>query len=133
MKKFLLLTIIMMVIFLSPGSVTAQTNAEGYRAYLPIVLKPFPEPICDIEITVFTPNYVKFDIGCQNVPNGWAHIMFDTLGHDSAKTDIAITNGIGYTDHYYPWPFTNFEARLTVTGLDGRGYDFNVPVNIYWP
>jgi hypothetical protein len=136
MKKILFLTIITMVIFLSVVGGSFQTKAaEGHWVFLPVVMKPFPEPQCNIVVANHVPNYVTFDVSCQNVPNGWAHIQFDVSvpSHDSAETDFAITNGVGFTSHYYPWPFTSFTARLTVTGLDNRGHEFDIPVYIYWP
>ncbi|OGM76176.1 hypothetical protein A2394_02440 [Candidatus Woesebacteria bacterium RIFOXYB1_FULL_42_36] len=123
-----------MVIFVFVGIGSVQVKAaEGHQVFLPLIMKPYPEPQCNIVVTTYAPNFVTFDISCQNAPDGWAHIQFDTLGQDGASTDIEMINGVAFTDHYYPWPFTSFTARLTVTGLNGGGYDFDIPVYVYWP
>ena len=107
---------------------------EVYTIFFPFVSKPFVEPQCSINVTEGQTNHIMFGVNCQNVSGGgWAHLEFDTLGHDSASTDLRLTNGVGFSDHTYPWPYSSFNSRLTVIGLDAKDYSFDIPVEIYWP
>jgi hypothetical protein len=120
------------VVQMTPPSVKASGL---YQVFLPLVIKAFPAPDCNVQAIggAEQSNHVGFGINCSNVPTGWAHMVFDTTGHDFAIADVYLTEGIGTTNHDYPWPSTSFNARLTVTGLDGNQYDFNIPVGVVWP
>ena len=137
MKKgvFLIILAVIMVVFAGANPTPVIAGDEPvYKVFLPLVVKPFYPPECVVNATNGqVPNFVTFDIICQNVPDGWAHMEFDTLGYDAASTDVLLIDGVGVSDHYYQWPFTSFNARLTVTGGDGNTYIFDKVVTVNWP
>lgn len=111
------------------------TEPVTYKLYLPLVMKPAqPAPDCAITATAGQlANNITFGFTCTNVPDGWAKFAFDITGHDSAQTDVLLTGGVGFASHSYPWPTTTFTGRLTVTGLDGKGYHFDISLIVNWP
>jgi hypothetical protein len=136
MKKVFvfLVTAILVVVLANVPAKEVNAQAQEYQIFLPIILKPFLAPVCNVIVTEGTePNHITFGINCQNVSDGWVKIEFDTLGQDTASTDVLLTNGVGLTNHDYPWPYTSFNARLTVLGQDSNGYQFDIPVTVNWP
>lgn len=138
MKKVRFLIIPMAILIVlagvaKPAPVVAEAPSE-YKIFLPMVAKPFLAPECLINVKEGqTPNSITFGINCQNVPDGWAHMEFDILGYDNASTDVLLTDGVGFTNHDYPWPQSDFNARLTVLGQDSAEYQFDISITINWP
>lgn len=112
----------------------AKAQTLDHLLYLPLVTKSI-NVSCDFvpmhHATV--PNKILIEVSCTDIPDGYVHVKFDTLGHDAAECDILIEDGKTGVIHDYPWPYDYFNTQFTLSGYDGQVYVYDVPVHIHWP